>query len=273
MTASARDYGHRALWYLLLALFAVVILLPVVLVVSVSFMPRNEFFQGLRLFPSALTLESYKFAFDSLSDSLVNSFLTASGTVVLTLLIAIPGAYVFARKEFPGKKWGFYAILTALAFPYLLLIIPIADVWTDLGLFNTIFGLILSYQLLVVPFTLWILRDFFEKLPYNLEEVAMVYGCSEFSAFVRVVLPLSLPAIISTGFIAFVIGWSEFLFANVLTTSQGPRTAPVQLFLDATAGMSTFWGRMMAETVMVAVPTAVLYYLSRQYLSESFEVS
>lgn len=263
----------KGLNYLMLALFGVLILVPVILVISVSFTPRTEFFEGFQLFPNNPILDSYSFAFSSLSDSLLNSFLTATGTVILTLLIAIPGAYVFARKDFPGKQLGFYAILIALGFPYLLLIIPIADVWSDIGLINTILGLVLSYQLLVVPFTLWILRDFFEKLPYNLEEVAMVYGCSEFTAFVRVVIPISLPAIISAGFIAFVIGWSEFLFANVLTTSQGPRTAPVQLFVDATAGMSTYWGRVMAETVIVAVPTAILYYFARKSLSQSFEIS
>lgn len=273
MTRSTTDVVFRSLKYLVLAAYATMILVPLILVISVSFMPQTEFFGPFTLIPKNPTLDSYAFALESLQDNLIHSFLAAAGTALLTLVIAVTGGYVFARKEFPGKKLFFYAIITALMFPYVLLVVPISDLWFRLGLFNSVIGLVLAFQLFVTPFALWVLRDFFEKLPPHLEEAAQVYGCSEFSAFVRIVLPLSTPAIVSTGFISFVIGWQEFLFANMLTTYQGPRPATVQLYLDTVASQITFWGQMMAETVIIAIPTAVLYFIARQSISETFQFS
>lgn len=265
------DAFFQALKYLVLAFYFAMILIPFVFILSVGFLPKSELLGPFHLIPQNPTLESYRFAIDSIGDNLINSFIAATGTAILTLVIAVTGGYVFARKEFPGKKVSFYAIITALMFPYVLMVVPITDIFYRVGLFNTFAGLILAFQLFVAPFALWVLRDFFEKLPPHLEEAAQVYGCSEFSAFVRVVLPLSRPALMSTGFIAFVIGWHEFLFSNMLTTYQGPRPATVQLYLDTVTGNITFWGVMMAETVLVAIPTAVLYFIARQSISETFQ--
>lgn len=273
MKQSTADMLFRALKYLVILFFAVVILTPLVFIVTVSFMSPSEFFEPFHLIPRIPTLESYTSAFRSIGDNLLNSFIASTGTALVTLLIAVTGGYVFARKDFPGKRIAFFGIITALMFPYVLLVVPITDMWDQLGLYNSFAGLILSFQLFVAPFALWVLRDFFENLPPNLEEAAQVYGCSEFMAFVRVVLPLSKPAIISTGFIAFVIGWQEFLFSNMLTTAQGPRPATVQLYLDTTASQITYWGQMMAETVLIAIPTIVLYFIARQSISETFQFS
>ena len=257
-----------------LAAILSLIIPPILFVVSVSFRPPTEFFsQHIYLIPKNPTVDPWLRAWDALQTPLKNSLFVAAGTSVLSLLITIPGAYVFARKQFPGRKLGFYMVLAALLFPYILLIVPISDLWYDVGLYNSIPGLWIAYQSFIVPFAIWILRDFFEQLPMNLEEAAQVYGCTQFSAFVKVILPLSAPAVAAVGFLAFVIGWNDFLFSNMLTTGTGPRPAVVALFLSTVGGEQTYWGLMMAESLIIGVPPTVLYLVSRRYLTQAFAVT
>lgn len=267
------DVGFEIVRVLILMVLLGMIVPPVLFVISVSFRPPPEFFsQSILLVPKDPTVQAWREAFQSLREPLFNSFLIATGTSILSLVITIPGAYVFARREFPGKKVGFYAILIALLFPYILLVVPISDIWYDIGLYNTVPGLWIAYQSFIVPFAIWILRDFFEQLPANLEEAAQMYGCTQFSAFVRVILPLSAPAIAAVGFLAFVIGWNDFLFSNMLTTGQGPRPAVVSIFLNTVGGEQQYWASMMAQSLIIGTPPTILYLVSRRYLSEAFAV-
>jgi ABC-type glycerol-3-phosphate transport system permease component len=273
MNRSTANLLVASLKVAVLAGFTVMILVPFFFVISASLMPASELLGDFQLLPREPTLEQYVTGFDNLRGNLINSALAAGGTAILTLVIAIPGSYVFAREEFPGKRIAFLGVLTSLMFPYVLLIVPITNIWVETGLYNTIPGLIIAFQLFITPFVIWILRDYFENLPPNLEECAQVYGCTEFSAFVRIVLPISIPAVLSTTFISFVIGWQEFLFSNMLTTGLGPRPATVSLYLSTVGGELTFWGQVMAQTVIIGTPTAVLYFIARSSLSESFQVS
>lgn len=263
---------HFLRWAVILFLLSFT-LGPLIYSLSVSFRSPSEYFnEGVYFFPKAFTLENWMGAIDAMGPYMVNSFIIALGTAVLGLLIVIPGAYVFGRKDFPGKTAFFYAIVVVMMFPYILLIIPIADLWGALGLYNTIPGLWISYQLFIAPFTMWILRDFFNKLPNNLEESAQVYGCTQFSAFVRVILPLSAPAIVAVGFLAFQIGWSDFLMSNMLTTGTGPRPAVVELYLQTSGGEIHNWGKIIAMAWFIGFPPSVLYLWGRRYLAQSFEM-
>ena len=258
-----------------LTLFLVSIsVFPVLYTFLMTFRPANEFYSNsVQLFPQNPTLENWTFAFAELGDALVNSFLIATGTTVLSLLIIVPGAYVFGRKRFPGKKYFFYIIIVALMFPYILLIVPIADFWFTLGLYDTIPGLWISYQLFVAPFAIWILRDYFAKLPRNIEESAQIYGCTQFTAFVRVILPMAGPAIVAIAFLSFLTAWNDFLMSSILTTGTGPRPAVVELFITVAGGDTSDWGLITAETLIIGIPPTVLYLWARQYLSESFEMT
>jgi ABC-type glycerol-3-phosphate transport system permease component len=267
-----RELGFQSAKYLLLGVSLLLAVFPFVYVLSVSFRPPAELYTAPHLLPRSPTLEPWRTAVDTLSGPLINSTIIAVGTAVLSLLITIPGAYVFGRKEFPGKRPMFYLVITALLFPYILLIIPISDLWSELGLYNTIPGLWLAYQVFVTPFAIWILRDFFEQLPPNLEEAAQVYGCTQFGAFLRVVLPISMPAIVAVGFLAFLTGWNDFLFSNMLTTGTGPRPAVVSLFLSTAGSEQTIWTRLMAQTLIIGLPPTVLYIVARRKLSNALAV-
>jgi len=251
------------------------VLLPLAFVISVSFRPPAEFYtEGLYLIPKTPTIDAWEQAFEALRRPLINSAMIATGTAAIALVISVPGAYVFGRKEFPGKQAAFYLLFISLLFPHVLLIVPISDLWYAAGLFNTIPGMWLALQVFITPFSIYILRDYFEKLPRNLEESAQVYGCTEFSAFVRVVLPVAMPAIVAVAFLAFLIGWNEFLFANMLTTGTGPRPAIVALF-NQTRGTSgdIFWGKLMAMSLIIGTPPTVLYLTARRYLAQAFDIS
>lgn len=267
VTLKASTYG--VIWFLVL-----LNLVPLLFILSVSFMPPTEFFGAPHIIPYEPTLEAWTSGFTELKDNLVNSFLIASGTALLALAITIPGAYAFARKEFHGKKFGFYAIILAMMFPYILLVIPIMGLWNDLGLYNTVPGMILAYQVFVAPFAIWILRDFFETLPKDIEEAAQVYGCTQFTAFVRVILPLAAPGIVAVGFLAFLTGWNDFLFANLLTTGTGPVPAVPVLYgtIGGGSGERVYWGKLMAETLIIGTPPTVLYLVARNYLENAFTV-
>jgi multiple sugar transport system permease protein len=269
----AWDVAYYVAKYVLLVLLVAMILIPVLYVVSVSFRPLSELFAGgFHFITRNPTLDNWMRAWENMKQPLINSAIISTGTMIFSLLIVVPGAYVFGRKEFPGKKWLFRLIIVTLLFPYILLTIPIMDLWNDLGLFNTIPGLWIAFQVFVTPFALWILRDFFANLPSNLEEAAQVYGCSQFSAFLRVILPLSAPAVVAVGFLAFLVGWNNFLFPSFLTTGTGPRPAVVQLYVTTQGSETTNWGLTMTQTLLVGIPPAVLYMIARRYLTSAFVV-
>jgi len=258
--------------YGVLVFLLFLVLAPFTYTFFATFRPASEFFGEPHLFPRQFTLDPWMQAFDRLSGPLWNSFKIATGTAVLALLITIPSAYVFGRKEFRGKRIAFYLIVVALMFPYILMLIPISSLWFSLNLYNTVPGLWIAYQVFVTPFAIWILRDFFAKLPQNIEEAAQVYGCTQFSAFIRVILPLSLPAVVAVGFVAFLVGWNDFLFSNMLTDGTGPRPAVVVLFIDNIGEKTRVWSVMMAQTLLIGIPPAILYMFSRRYLTNAFAV-
>lgn len=267
------DRTLTVLTYTLAIAIGLLCVLPFVYMVSVVFRPPADLWQ-VQFIPSSLTLETLSTAFDRVGDLLWNSVLISSGTMLVSMIIVIPSAYVFGRLEFTGKSTMFYLVLLIIMFPFVLLIIPIAETWFRLNLYNTIPGMWIAYQIFVAPFAIWVLRDYFAKLPVNLEESARVYGCTQFSAFLRVILPLAAPAIISVAFLSFLVAWNDFLMGSMLTDGTGPRPATVGLYLTihGTAA-SVPWQLIMGETLIIGTPPTVLYLLARKSLSESFEVS
>jgi ABC-type glycerol-3-phosphate transport system permease component len=150
------------------------------------------------------------------------------------------------------------------------LIVPITITWIRLGLFDTFLGLWLAFQIFAVPYSMWILRGYFAQLPRYLEEAAMVYGCTQFQAFYRVMLPLAKPVIVSVLFLAFLQGWSDFLFSNMLTTGDGPRTASVAIYVATAGGERIEWELLMVMTLITGIPPVILYMLAQRHLSKTF---
>lgn len=258
------------LGYIAAFTLAMSVLLPVLYMFLTTFRPASAVYAGTPYWiPKTFTLENYAAAWEVIRQPLVHSIIIASGTCVLSLIITVPGAYALGRLDFAGKRKVFFFVVVALMFPAVLLVGPVGSTWRDLGLYDTYHGLWIAYQAFVSPFSLWILRDFFEGLPNNLEEAAMVYGCSKVSAIYRVVVPLSAPALIAVMFLAFLQGWNDFLFSNLLTT-EAHRPAVVQLFRHTAGTNAVQWEHVLPQTFIVGVPPAALYFLAQRYMSETF---
>lgn len=254
---------------ILAGILGAIAVLPLLYGFSMSIRPRSEVYGDPHLIPYEPTMEAYVRVFEQIGINLVFSLIIAIGVSLLVLAIAIPGAYAFARLEFPGRQKIFYLIVLIMLLPIVGLIIPILTLWHELGLYNSILGLWLGIVPGQIPVALWIFRDYFQKLPPNLEEAAMVYGTTQFEAFVRVILPLAAPAMMAVAFLGFLWGWNAFLFPNLLTTSQGPRPAIVSLFTTLSADAANPWPYIMAMAFTVGFPPAIMYIISRRYLEDA----
>ena len=254
----------------ILVLLAIV-LIPFGYVIVTAFKPEADLYD-ITWIPSHITFDAWRQVFgeDDFQRYLLNSLVAGIGSALLAILIALPGAYIFARKEFPLREPFFYMIVGTLIFPFILLIVPITITWIHVGLFNTYLGLWLAFQIFAVPYSMWILRGYFARLPRHLEEAAQVYGCTQFQAFYKVMLPLAKPVIISVLFLAFLQGWSDFLFSNMLTTGDGPRTASVAIYTSTAGGERIDWGPLMVMTLVTGIPPVILYMLAQKHLSKTF---
>lgn len=270
---NSRDINIDAfdvLRWVLIGAFSFIIIVPLVYALSVSFRARSEIY-GRHLIPQSPTLEHYEFFLEEAGGYLLNSVMLATGVSMLVLLVAIPGAYAFARKEFPHKKKIFYAIILIMLVPEVMLIIPVGQIIRWINLHDTIFGMWLALMIGGMPIAVWILRDNFQKLPPNTEEAAQVYGCTQFSAFLRVILPLATPAIIAVAFLTFLSAWTEFLFTNLLSTQNGAWPAIVFLFDLLNPDRPVDWTFTLAGAFIIAFPPMVFYALARRYLEKALD--
>ncbi len=271
--AGRTTLGQRLLGYMGLIVVLLIVLIPYSYIALTAFKPPGEIFE-VRWLPEVWSLEAWQYAIESehFQRYILNSLIAGLGAAILALCIAIPGAYVFGRKQFRGKDAFFYLITMALLFPFVLLVVPFTILWIKIGLYDTMPGLWIAYQVFIIPFAIWILRAYFAELPPFLEECAMVYGCTHFQAFFRIMLPLAKPMIVSLLFIAFLIGWNDFLFSNMLTTGEGPRTASVVIYVTAVGGERVEWEVLMVMTLMAGIPPVVLYILAQRQLMKTFAI-
>jgi ABC-type glycerol-3-phosphate transport system permease component len=271
MTDDRSGPGQKTLAYAGLALVLALVLIPYVYVIVTAFKPAEEVYDATWL-PRRISFDAWVEVFEVNHFHLYlwNSLVAGAGSAALAILISVPGAYIFARKEFRFREPFFYMIVGTLIFPFILLIVPITIAWIRIGLFDTFVGLWLAFQIFAVPYSMWILRGYFAALPKNLEEAAMVYGCTQFQAFYRVMLPLAKPVIVSVLFLAFLQGWSDFLFSNMLTTGDGPRTASVAIYASTAGGERVEWQVLMVMTLLTGVPPVALYMLAQKHLAKTF---
>ena len=255
--------------WVMIAALVFVIVAPVFYAFSVSFRPQTEVYGQIRLLPNEPTIDPWVSFITDSAGYLLNSLMIATGVSIFILLVAIPGAYAFARKEFKGRTKLFYAIILIMLIPEVMIIIPVVQIVRWINLMDTITGIWLSLMIGGMPIAVWILRDNFQKLPPNTEEAAQIYGCTQFSAFIRVVLPLAMPAIIAVAFLAFLSAWTEFLFTNMLSTENGAQPVIVYLFQLFSPDHPIDWPYTMAGSFVISIPPIVFYAFARRYLERA----
>ena len=194
-----------------------------------------------------------------------NSLTVSFATVVLTLGVSAVGAYGLTRFRFPGRETIAALILLTYMFAPIMVIIPFYILVKQLGLVNTHLALVLSYTTFCLPFCLWLLRAFFQSVPLELEEAALVDGAHRGRAVWHVVLPLALPGIIAAGIFTFILAWNDFLFALVLISSDELKTLPVGVN-DLFNATIVDWGMIMAAGVMITLPTVGFFAGVQRYL-------
>jgi trehalose/maltose transport system permease protein len=213
------------------------------------------------IFPPNPSFDNYRtlFAEQPFARNIVNSLIVAGVATALSLFLAIIAAYALGRVRFRGRAAMLFAILSVSMFPQIAVLSGMFELLRWVGLYNSLTGLILSYLILTLPFTAWVLTAFMRELPRELEEAAIVDGAKPWRILTRVFLPVMGPALAATGLLAFIVAWNEFLFALTFTLSTEKRTVPVAIALITGASAYELpWGRIMAASVTVTVPLIVL---------------
>lgn len=201
--------------------------------------------------------------------SIVNSLIVAGSTTLISLAVAVAAAYALGRLTFGGKKLMLMAILVVSIFPQIAVMSGMFELVRWFGLYNRIGSLILAYLIFTVPFTVWVLTSFMREFPRELEEAAIMDGCSHWRILTRILLPLMGPALASTGLLAFILAWNEFLFALTFILSDENRTVPVAIGLIS--GNSRYeypFGPVMAASIVVTLPLlALVLFFQRRIVS------
>ncbi len=254
--------AFRALFWAVVAIILFYVLFPFYWAVKTSLTAPADLAQAaLRWFPEHPTLRNYVEVFQNqpFGRNLLNSLVVAVGTVVLSLFLSALSAYALGKFRFRGKVPLMYVILAVSVFPQIAVLPGLYSVVKALHLYNTWGALILSYLIFTLPFTVWTLTAFVRDIPFELEEAAVIDGASPLVTLFRVMLPVMLPALVTTGLLAFINAWNEFLFALTFTFDNSARTVPVAigLFSGASQHESPFV-QIMAASVVVTVPLILL---------------
>ena len=254
--------------YLALILILVWSLFPVYWMLNNSFKNRVEQFSAVpTFFPHQITLENYRSLFSNLgfSNVIANSFAISLTSTLIAVVIGSLAAYSLSRFRFRGKRILMIWILLTRIFPPVTIVKPIYSIMRIAGLMNTRTALVLAYIALNQPFAIWMMVNFFNEIPVEIEESSMVDGATLYQTFSRIVLPLVLPGLAATAIFTFIMSWNEFMYAMIFIQSPKLATVPVAL-----SGLITeylvLWGPMSAGGIMSVIPILVFVVLMQDYL-------
>jgi len=221
---------------------------------------------GVSLSPAAWSGDNYVRLFEQTSflKNMMDSLIIAGGTVVVGLIVSVTAAYAFSRFRFPGRKLLMLQFLLINMFPIVLLILPLFVLMRKFGILDTHLGLILANATVAIPFAVWMLTSYIGAIPKSLDEAAMTDGASRLTALRKVVLPLTMPGIVSTGIYIFITAWNEYLYALTL---GGRNVRPVTVAIQTLIGEYQIeWGLLAAGAVVGAMPAAILFLLVQRRL-------
>lgn len=256
MTEIAKKVG----FYLLVGVIVLFAVFPFYYAILTAFETGSALFE-VNYLPESFSFANYLSVFEGqpFGRNIFNSIFVSVLVVALSLLMGVTASYALARVKFAGRGLLLITILSVSMFPQVAVLSGMFELIRAVGLYNSMFGLAISYMMLTLPFTVWILTAFMRELPRELEEAAVMDGASPWTVITRVFLPVMWPAMVTTGLLAFIMAWNEFLFALTFTLTNEQRTVPVAIALIS--GASQFempWGNIMAASVIVTVPLIIL---------------
>ena len=272
LTVHGKISVQKIITFSVLAFYLIIALFPFYWMISTSFKHSREIYQIVQsLFPKELILDHYQYTFTKsiFPIFLKNSLIDASVTTFISIIVSSFAAYSITRLRFRGKKIVSRSIIFAYLLPPALLFIPLFRIVAMLGLYDSILSLILAYLTFAIPFSTWMLIGYFRSVPKEMEEAAMIDGCSRLGALFRVLIPLSLPGITAVALFSFTRSWNEFLYAMVFITNNRNMTIPVGL-IGLLLDDMYLWGQLMAMSVLASIPPILVYILGQRYVVGGF---
>lgn len=258
----------RVLVHAFLVFFTLGTVYPILQIVTISLRPSDQLYStSLSLLPDGATLRAYRVMLFEKPFLLWlrNSFIVSMAVTVLGVTLASTAAYAFSRFRFPGRQQGLYLFLMTQMFPATMLMLPLYVLLKALHLLDTFAGLVVAYTATALPFCVWTMRGYYDTIPVELEQAAMIDGCTPWQAFTRVTLPLAAPALAITALFSFMAAWSEFLVARIVISQQQLYTLP--LGLESLAGQfQTEWANYAAGSLLICVPVMVLFVALNRYI-------
>jgi multiple sugar transport system permease protein len=251
-----------------LVVFVIWTLIPFYWMLATSLKDHDEIYgTGATLWPQRPTLESYRVLFFETDYFLFfrNSMTVALATTFLTVLCASLAAYAIARLRFPGRNFLARGIIYTYLVPQSLLFIPLFAIMVGVGLTNSLTGLTIAHMGFTIPFCTWLLVGYFMSIPIELEEAALVDGCTRLGVLFRIILPISLPALAVVAFFSFTLSWNEYLYAIVFNSDPHVLTIPTGLSNFIIEDVF-FWGPIMASTALTVIPPLAVYFFFQRWL-------
>jgi arabinogalactan oligomer/maltooligosaccharide transport system permease protein len=252
----------------ILVVTAIIAAFPILRVFSVALRPGNRLLDStFTLIPEGATLESFQHVIGDteLPRWLFNSMVVTTGTSTIGVIIAATSAYAFSRYKFPGRGVGLTTLLATQLIPAAMLLVPIYILAVQLKLANTYIGLVIALSVTSVPFSIWILKGYYDTVPIELEEAARIDGCSQLEAFYRILLPLSTPALAIVFLFNFLAAWNDFFLARILISKEELLTWPLglQRFQQQ---FQTQWNDLAASSILISIPVVLLFLYSSKWL-------
>jgi multiple sugar transport system permease protein len=259
---------QQVLTYLLLVVVLLVVLFPIYWMLLTAVKPSNEIYLPQpKLWTSHPTLTSLQnlFTRTPVLRQMLNSFSVASGVTIVSLLASSLGSYSLSRLRYPGRDFLASAVFFTYLVPGSLLLIPLYTLFSTVGLLNSLYGLGFAYLSFSIPFSCWMLKGYFQSIPMDLEEAALVDGCTRLKALTFVILPLAAPGLAASAIFAFTLSWNEYLVSFVFNSKAALMTLPVGL-TTLIFGDVFLWGEIMSGATLMSLPVLILYFLAQRYM-------
>jgi trehalose/maltose transport system permease protein len=264
MSRNTRNLIGRVLFYLLVGVILIYTIFPFYWAFISSITPNSRLFvTPVQYWPQDPTILNYQLVMsnNNFLIALMNSAIVSVSVTALALIVGSLAAYALGRFKFGGRSVVLYTVLAMTMFPQIAVLGSLYTMISAFRLYNTLWALIITYMIFTLPFTVWVLTNFFKAMPRELEEAAYVDGASPFQTFYKILLPLAAPGMVTTGLLAFIAAWNEYLFALSFTQTPEKRTVTIAITAFEGVTASSFeqpWGQIMAASVLVTIPLIVL---------------
>lgn len=259
--------GYPILKYSSLVVLAFLVNLPIISMINTALKSEEAALASPTFFPRSIDLNSFFYVWQqtNFSRHVLNSLLVSVFVTLGCVVIASLAGYALSR--FQGGFMDLYSVMLLLIqmFPWVLLLIPLFLIFRRLNLINTLASVVVAYTALALPFSIWMLKAFFDTIPFSIEESAMIDGCNQFQSFMRIIIPLSLPGISAVAIFTFIFSWKEYLLASVFLRSSETKTITVGL-QQFVSQFTTDWSSLMTASTIATVPILILILVAQKYL-------